>query len=129
MFTNPDKIRLRWRFDFAGRAARYGGWSRPASRQEDMAAFRMAEGLVRASIEIQDVTTDDVQTAVECDGHDYVNFKWISAAYGVSAGVQRVVGLMMVTRNYETSVMTDGQVFCRPRDEDDKKFHYATFGK
>lgn len=129
MFTDYDKVRLRWRFDFATRAARYGQWSRQATRAEDMAAFRLAEGLTRASIEIQDVTNEEIQTAVECDGWDYVNFKWICAAYGYVATFQKVIGLMLVTRNFETSVMTDGRVFCRPRDDADKDFHYATFGK
>ena len=129
MFSNPDKLRLRWRFDFASRPARYGQWSRMATRKEDMAAFRLAEGLVRASIEVQDVTNDEVQTATACDGHDYVNFKWIIAAYGHAQPFQRVIGLMLVTRDLETSVMTDGRVFQAPRDEADKRFHYATFGK
>lgn len=129
MQFNPDKFRLRWRFDFANRPARYGQWSRPASRKEDMAAFRLAEGLVRASIEIEDVYTNETTAAVECDGWDYVNFKWVSAAFGYQATFQRVVGLMLVTRNLETTVMTDGQILCRPRDESDKTYHYATFGK
>lgn len=94
-----------------------------------MAAFRLTEGLVLAAIEVQHVETQEISVAVACDGWDYVNFKWISAAYGLSAGFQKIVGMTLVTREWEYSVMTDGQVFERERTAEDKKFHYATFGK
>jgi hypothetical protein len=126
---NPDQYLVRWRFEFSNRSSRYGQWSRPATHEKDMAAFRLAEGLVLAAIEIQDVQTQEITTAVACDGWDYVNFKWIGAAYGYAGGFQKIVGMTLVTRDWEYSVMTDGQVFKGERTPQDKTFHYATFGK
>jgi len=127
--ANYDKYRLRWRFDFNGRASRWGQWSRPATRLEDMAAFRNAEGLIRAAIEAQSVETDDIHTVVECDGHDFCNFQWISAAFGLAAPYARIVGIALITRDEQCRVFVDGSTKIENRTEADKKYHYETYGR
>jgi len=129
MFSNLDKIRLRWRFDFQNRPAKYGQWSMPASRLEDMAAMNNGSGLVLASIEAQDVITQDVFTVASCAGWDFINFEWKCAAYGMDGGYQEIIGLTLVTRERQCHVYTSGETKLELRSDFDKQFNYATFGK
>lgn len=129
MNSNFDRIRLRWRFDFHNKPSRFGQWSRPASRNEDMAAFQNAEGLLRASIEAQNVETNEIVTAAECDGHDFCNFQWVSAAFGFTGATAKIVGLAMSTSDEICTVYVDGSTSCKERSDDDKKYHYATYGR
>jgi hypothetical protein len=94
-----------------------------------MAAYRNAEGLVRASIEAQSVETDEIHAVVECDGHDFCNFQWISAAFGLSGTYVKVIGITLITRDQQCQVFVDGTTRIENRTEQDKKFHYATFGR
>lgn len=122
---------LRWHFDYVGNLPKYGQWSRAASRQEDMAYCQNKEGLVRASVEGKNVVTREVVTLAECDGHDFVNFQWMAEfrAKSDGSGTYHHVGLKLVTRENWVEVYTRGQVKIVPRTEEDKKFHYATFGR
>lgn len=94
-----------------------------------MAAFQNGEGLLRASIEAQSVLTNEVVTVAECDGYDFRNFQWISAAFGFTGSNAKVVGLSMWTRDERCSVFVDGSTSCEKLNEDDKKYHFATYGK
>lgn len=126
MFENFDKYKIRWRFDFASRPARYGMWSLPAQNTDDMAAYQNKEGLVRASIEMQDVVTQEVITAIECDGFDYLNFQWIAARFGMYQGWDKIVGLKLITRTTNYNVFCTGEINTSPRTLD---INFATFGK
>lgn len=128
MHENYDRLRLRWRFDFSNRKPRFGQWTRPASRKEDMAAFNHSQNLVRASIEAQNIATGEILPIAECDGHEFVNFQWISALFGLEGGHVKIVGMALTTRDYRAEVYVDGTSKVEPRSEDDKKFNYATFG-
>lgn len=136
--TDAPKQRLwllRWRLDFANRPTKVGHWGRPEVQQSGMAAFQMKEGLVRACIEGKHIRTKEVKIFSECDGWDYNVFKWIACAFvqgmvrGEVTPYTRAVGLKLVTRNKEIEVYDTGDVLVLPRTEEDKKFHYATFGK
>jgi len=94
-----------------------------------MAAFRNAEGLVRASIEAQDVATNEIHTVVECDGYDFCNFQWLSAVFGFSGGYDKIIGINMITRDELCQVFVDGTTRIEKRTETDKKFHFATYGR
>lgn len=128
---------LRWRFDFGnGRPEKYGQWSRPATRNEDMAAFVNKDGIVRAAIEGKDIETREVRVLAECDGWDFVNFQWMAEArmgFGAAApgplAAHRLVGLKLVTREVELQVNEAGDVHVAARSEEDKKFHYEGFGR
>lgn len=126
---------LRWRFDFANHPMRYGQWSRAATRPEDMAAFALKEGLVRASIEGKHIETREIKTLAEVDGWDYCVFKWMAAASGPAfvkgsvTLVSRILGLKIVAREREIEVYNNGQINIVPRAEDEKLIHYATYGK
>jgi len=122
---------LRWRFDYLDRPTKYGQWSRAATLETDMAYFQNKEGLVRASVEGKDILTREIKTLAECDGWDYVNFQWMaelrmrSDGYGTS----QHVGLKLVTRDFWIEVYARGNVLRVPRTEEDKNYHYATFGR
>jgi len=124
---------LRWRFDFAGKPCRYGMWSLPATREQDMASRVNTENLVAASIEGKDVQTRAVKTLVECDGHDFVVFEWNAAYVGginpAKGGLQMTVGLKLVTRDLEINVYPSGDVQVVRRSDDHKKINFAAFGK
>ena len=123
---------LRWRFDFSDKPAKYGMWSQTATRDEDKASFVNTTGLVRASVEGKDITTREVKVLAECDGHDYVLFKWNAAfiSHGsFSAGRQVLTGLKLMTRDLELDVFPSGEVKVEARPQEDLNYHYAAFGK
>lgn len=126
-------LRLRWRFDFHGKNPKIGQWSRDADREEEKAAFVNKTGLVRAAIETKSIMPPyDVRTIAECDGWDFVNFKWFTVAASLNArGPVRheTIGLILVTREIETVVYRNGETVVRSRTAEDKQFHYAGFGR
>lgn len=129
----PAQFRLRWRFDFNGnRPSIYGQWDRDADRESEKACYQNKEGLVRASIEMKDRETLAVSTLAECDGWDFVNFQWLAEFRGnvkTGKGFHRHVGLCLVTRDFWNNVYYAGRIVQEPRTEEDKQYHYATFGR
>jgi hypothetical protein len=109
-----------------------GMWSQCGTRDEDKASFVNTTGLVRASIEGKDIASRSVKVLAECDGHDYVVFKWNAAfiSYGNFANGHHVLtGLKLVTRDIELDVYPSGDVKILARADDEKTIHYATFGR
>ncbi len=133
----PPRFELRWRFDFAQKKTKAGMWSKPAISQADMAAFVNKEGLVRACIEAKNFYTQEQFVIAECDGQDFVNFKWCAERHQVVSGTglysfanwHNLVGLMLVTRDVEVTIYFDGSSQVVNRTEEDKKFHYESFGR
>jgi hypothetical protein len=122
---------LRWRFDYADRPSKTGQWSRAATIETDMAYYQNKEGIVRASIEGKDVITREIKTLAECDGWDYVNFQWMDVVRGRSDGLctRQHIGLKLITRDFWVEVYAKGLIKKIPRTEEDKNYHYATFGR
>lgn len=127
---------LRWRFDFLGRASRYGMWNNPGDNDCDKAAFQNKEGLVRASVEGKHRRTFEIKPLAECDGWDFVNFEWMAACIApalfkeeVAPNQHYLVGLKIKTREDEIEVYPTGTVNKVPRTAEDKSYHYATFGR
>ena len=118
---------LRWRFDYAGKPTKVGGWH---DVREGQAALTNKEGLVRAAIEGVNVITEEERVLAECDGHDFVNFGWLALfRMNETRTVQDIVGLRMVTREMHLDVLTTGMLAVSKRPEEDKSFHYAGFGR
>jgi hypothetical protein len=134
---NPQLKRfdMRWRFDYANRPAKYGKWSHSGYTNECKAWCQPKDGLVRACIEGKEVGTNQVMTLAECDGWDFVNFKWMAVAMapgnfrGTIQPLHALTGMRLVTRENETLVFPNGQTKVEPRSDEDKRFHYATFGR
>lgn len=129
------KYVLRWRYDYSNAPAKYGIWSRPGNTPEVQAWRQNKEGLVRASIEAKDISTKEQRTLAECDGWNFVNFQWIAVAStpalfkGSVTPLTRLVGLKLMTRESMVEVYDTGEIKVLPRSEEDKTFHYATFGR
>lgn len=116
----PHRL-YRWRFDFPDKEPKFGGWNDP-----DVEAWNINKtGLARASIEI--LREEGPKTVVECDGHEFVNFKWV-AVKGFATPFQ-IIGLTLVGRDNEITVYTDGRHEDKQRTDEDKTYHYAGFGR
>lgn len=126
---------LRWRFDFMHHPSKMGQWSRAATRQEDMAAFCLKPGLVRAAIEGKNFETREIKILAEVDGWDYCVFKWVAMASipgnfrGTVHPIGKIMGLKIVSREKEITAFPDGSIKIDPRDPEEKKIHYATYGR
>ena len=125
---------VRWRYDFADKPTRYGYWSRPGVGVEGSAWCANGPGLIRAAVEGKDANGGAIRTLHEVDGHDFCNFQWMAAAlYGVGGGDQvcpsKLLGMKLVSRDFEYWVFSTGLVHKEPRTAEDKSFHYATYGR
>lgn len=135
---------LRWRFDYLAKTSRMGQWSRGATLEGDMACFQNKEGLVRAAVEGKYISESPTQRngklikqydtliLAECDGWDFVNFQWMAELHMRSdgKGSHHHVGLKMVTREQWVEVYAvNGLSKSIPRTDEDKIFHYETFGR
>lgn len=135
----PKIYRLRWRFEFTNKAAKYGQWSKPAARTEDTAAYVNKEGLLFAVIEGECMQSNQIERIVECAGWDFVNFEWVQTFAPPRAMKGSVVvpmprsnwlmGLSLVTREEVTEVYFDKSINVKPRRQSDKNFHLEGFGK
>ena len=91
------------------------------------------ECLVCAQIEGKDIHTREVITLAACEGHEFVNMKWYAAfksgffATGKFPG--SIIGMIMQTRELDVLYLIDGNHATKIRTGEDKKFHYAGFGK
>jgi hypothetical protein len=129
---------MRWRFDFIDRPAKYGKWSSPGSKgaSELKAHLQLKEGLVRACIEGKNrLDPADVRPLAECDGWDFVNFKWMALAAapanfrGEIKPLHCLMGMQLITREFMFSVLPDGSVDKKDRSEADKNIKYAIYGR
>lgn len=138
--TLIPKFDIRWRFEYHdGTAAKYGFWTKDSDQRnvKEMASFQKREGLSRVLIERKCKETKRIDTPVHCIGQDYCLFKWVRVArfgFGSIQGTKKLssqlVGLTLVTREFEATVLVDGSpVQIEPRSENDKNFHYEGYGR
>lgn len=133
----PTRYRLRWRFDFANRPSKYGMWNAPGPGASTQAWSQNKEGMVRASVEGEDLRTKETKILAQCDGHDFRNFQWM--AVGRLRGfptdtanvrpITHLVGMKILTTDTEICVFGSGQVETAPLPEPIKQMHFATYGK
>lgn len=132
----PAFFDMRWRFDFAGRPSVYGKWSSPTITAWD----KQKEGVVRAVVEGKNRADGEVKVLAECDGHDFVNFKWMVLAATtikmtgkvmgpIPPPIHGLVGMQLVTREWDYRVFPSGKVERAPRDAAERQINYATFGR
>lgn len=114
------EVDVRWHFDYAGRAAKFGAWTDPGNCDSTTAWKQTKNGLVRAAIVARDRMTRKIYTIAECDGHEFVEFRWISCASlpmtpRSLAGqtvkfVGSINGMTLVTPKEKVHVYVNGQV-------------------
>lgn len=125
-----DFYRLRWRFDFADKPTKYGLWNLSSNNPSDQACYVNKNGLVRASIEGENVITYELKTFFECDGHDYVTCKGeafvrVSNVLGFNGKHQprvNISGISFITRDKRVTVHCNGDVESRDLTAEEKKF-------
>jgi len=128
--------RVRWRFDYLNRPSTYGIWNVPGPAA-NQACFQNKEGMIRASIEGEDVKTREIKALAECDGHDFRNFQWMAVGrmlHMPRAGesmkpLTNLVGMKLLTTNDEYRVYGTGAVEKVPLPESHKMINFATYGK
>jgi hypothetical protein len=122
---------LRWRFDFADRAAVFGMWNSSAISAWD----KNREKLVRASIEAKSTVTHNTVTIAECDGHDFRNFQWLAISRvnpnfkGSVTPRSETIGLKILTTHDEVTVLISGECAARRLTDEEKGIHFATYGR
>lgn len=122
---------LRWRYDFVGKSAVFGMWNSSHISAWD----RNGPGLVRASIEVKDLATSKTFTRVECDGHDFRTFQWLTIARitpnfkGSISPRPEHVGLQLLSTNYKYTVLINGQVVKEDLLESERTLNFATYGR
>lgn len=130
--------KLRWRFEWPDRPAKYGMWSSPGPKGDDTtkAWCNNKEGLTLAAIEAKHVETKETKIIVACDGYDFINFEWMAAAYMNPMGIRgsitpltRLLGICLVTREFRFEVFHDGILRKTERTQEEKNINYATFGR
>jgi len=132
------KYYLRWRLDFKDhRPTRFGIWDRPG-KGSDNVQYCNTTNLLRASIEGKDVFTNEIRTIADCDGHHFCLFRYKAACHiGLKMSRHQsriptrteIVGLVLVTTDIETLISNNGEVQVTRRTEEDKNYHYATYGR
>ena len=130
--TFERKFSLRWRFDFALSPSIYSCWDYSAPGFEAW-RYGQKEGLIRASIEGKNLLTREVMVLAECTNDDFCLFQW-NAIAGATLGHQGKlqsynVGLTMVMRRENVTILIDGSAQVTARSEAEQKAHYETFGR
>ena len=139
MFINPRKIDLRWRFDFKdGKASRFGYWNNPGAKDDSVQLIN-TNNLRIAAIEGKDLLTNKIKTIAECDGEDFCFFRYVARSQvGINLFKKqykmrtrtRITGLVLVTRDFECTVLDDGSAAkLEPRSEWDKRQNYLAYGR
>lgn len=118
---------VRWHFDYADRAPKFGAWTDPGNCTTTTAWMQPKEGLVRAAIIARDRMTRRIYAIAECDGHEFVEFRWIAAASmpmtpGMLGGerakfIGSINGMTLVTPKEKVHVYVNGQVVREPNAE------------
>lgn len=126
---------MRWRFDFAGRPTAFGKWSSPGDSDATKAWCQNRSGLIRAAVEGKDRASGTTAALAECDGHDFVNFKWMAMAtapfrlLGLVQPIHALVGMQLITRDWDIKCFPDGRIVKAPRAPAEREINYATFGR
>lgn len=118
---------VRWHFDYAGRPPKWGAWTDPGNCASTTAWTQPKDGLVRAAIIARDRLTRKVYTIAECDGHEFIEFRWIAAApmpmtpralAGQAAKfIGSIQGMSLVTPKEKLHAYVNGQVVREPNTE------------
>ena len=126
--TKHAKLRLRWRFEYSNKPAKYGGWDYTGN-DENLSAWRQPrEGLVAAILEAK-TPEGIVLKMVDCPGVDFCNFQWEMEAR-MSSGhmAYRHVGLTLISRTHRYTIYCNGKIEVKERKSDDFDSQYS-YGK
>lgn len=121
---------LRWKFEYADKAARVGAWDDSAPEESAKAWKQPRQGLLFACIEAKD-HYGVIHRVFECAGPEFCNLQWEIAAQLNTKGQPgryRLIGLTLVSRYHRATLFHKGQTSVEKRDADDLDNHYS-YGK
>ena len=133
---NTAKYLLRWRYDYPEKVVR-GMWSNAGENPANQAWSNNKEGLVRAIIEGKDLKTKEIKVLAECPGEDFRVFQWVASVRmpgGAPAGgsvtiAGSIIGMKLLTRDEELTILDTGLGKARPLPESEKNLNFRTYGK
>lgn len=126
--TDSPKLRLRWRFEYLDKPAKYGAWDYTGNDPELSAWRQPREGLLMAILEAKTIH-GTILRMVECPGPDYCNFQWeIEAKLRANSMNYRQIGLTLISRTHRYTIYMNGQSEITERQSDDFDNHYE-YGK
>lgn len=133
------KYRLRWVFEFQGKATKKGVWNGVSKHKEDSAWAVNKDGLLRAYIEGEQYHTYKTRIFYECSGQDYASCQWeafsrVSNALTLTTTQKprtNISGLSFLTRDEKITVYVNGTIQKRPLTKEEMAFkiHEYTGGK
>lgn len=123
----PFACDVRWHLDWNCRPAKYGAWTDAGNCPSTTAWLQPKDGLVRACITGRNRVTRMTYSLAECDGHEFIEFRWIAAfptpmrlkgplARGVKC-IGGIQGLTLVTADEKLHAYVDGTVVREPNFE------------
>jgi hypothetical protein len=123
-----SRLRLRWRFEYADKPTKYGGWDYNGDDPLLSAWRQSRDGLLFAILEAK--TMDgNILKMVECPGADFCNFQWeMEARLNAGSLSHRHVGLTLVTRSHRYTIFINGKTKVAERSSNDFDNHYS-YGK
>lgn len=118
-------VDLRWHFDWKTRPSKYGAWTDPGECDSTTAWKQPKDGLVRAAIIGRRRFTREIFTLSECDGHEFIEFRWIAAVplpmRGISGPAMKhhgsIQGMSLVTADEKLHAYVNGSVVREPNLE------------
>lgn len=127
------KYELRCCFEYVNKKTWRSMWNRTEDTPIDSAYRQSKEGLLFAVIEGKDIVTRETIRLLECSGQDFCNFQWVaitSMPINGHKGIAKIngknIGLIMVTRYENITVLNDGTIYIDKRNNyEDKLMHYG----
>jgi len=132
--------RLRYRFEyFDGKPTVFGKWDHSGDHAANQAWTQKRDGLARVIIEGKHNVTKETVSIVDCSGQDYRMLQWIAAGFlgsrqlkncgnGITPAT-RNIGLALWTADKKIAVFNNGVVHVEELNEQEKKYHFATYGR
>lgn len=127
------KIRLRWRFEYTNRPARWGGWDGVLPQGDPgTAALQPKDGLKWAIIEGESIFTQEGFRIVEIPGADYAHTQWEGHVRSLPFGwaeaavtfTPKIHGMSMWTNQEKITAFIDGRVTRRPLTPEERRFQF-----
>ena len=133
----PTQWLLRWCFEYSDhKPTKYGMFSTPGTFDSEKASKQSKENLLFAKIEGKNVLTREIVPLAVVDGHEFVNFQWVSSSSvggfrlkGSVTLAQKIIGMTLVTREKNITIYTNGQAKIEDHNIDYSKVHLSGFGR
>jgi hypothetical protein len=135
MFVAQSLFDMRFRFEYSdGKPTMLGKWNDTNKHAKKQAWSVNRTGLSRVMIEARNIETGEIKVVVDCPGHDYRFMQWRAVrSFNLNAlsnqTLTRNIGLVLWTSSKKIYVYNWGKVEIEELSIDDKKYHFAAYGR